>query len=151
MPPKTFKVVKLSNLLAMAMPGRSSSRSVSCTLYQISTLCFLLKGDFLYNTTDVAIGAGTATLPEHLSSPPVFSGVRVARFLILCVMYCRSLFVLCLLPIVLSVLLSFAHCVVCSSVFCPLCCLFFDLRFLITPQVSSNCSYHSVWQSVSED
>jgi hypothetical protein len=29
------------------------------------------------------------------------------------------------LAIVLSVLLSFGHCVVCSSVFWPLCCLFF--------------------------
>ena len=46
------------------------------------------------------------TLPEHLSSPPVFSGVRVTRSLILCVISCRSLFVpfiLFLLAIVLSV------------------------------------------------
>ena len=43
-------------------------------------------------------------------------------------------FVLFLLAIVLSVLLSFGHCVVCSSVFWPLCCLFFfDIRILITP------------------
>ena len=51
------------------------------------------------------------TLPEHLSSPPVFSGViRVTRSLVLCVMFCRSLFVLLyffLLGIVLSVLLRF--------------------------------------------
>jgi len=45
------------------------------------------------------------TLPEHLSSPSVFSGVRVTRSLVLCVMFCRSLFVL--LVIVLSVLLRF--------------------------------------------
>jgi len=32
------------------------------------------------------------TLPSHLSSPPVFSGVRVTRSLVLCVS--RSLFVL---------------------------------------------------------
>jgi hypothetical protein len=44
------------------------------------------------------------------------------------------------LAIVLSVLLSFGHCVVCSSVFWPLCCLFFDLRILIAPLVSSNSS-----------
>ena len=42
------------------------------------------------------------TLPEHLSSPPVFSGVCVTQSLVLC-MFCRSLFVL--LAIVLSVLL----------------------------------------------
>jgi len=50
----------------------------------------------------------------------VFSGVRS---LVLCVMFCRSSFVL----------LSFF--------FCPLCCLsFFDLRILITPLVYSNSS-----------
>jgi hypothetical protein len=32
-------------------------------------------------------GAGTATLPEHLSSPSVFSGVRVTRSLVLCVCF----------------------------------------------------------------
>ena len=59
------------------------------------------------------------TLQEHLSSPPVFSGVRVTRSLVLCVMFCRSLFVL----------LYFF--------FWPLCLLFFDLRILITPLVLS--------------
>jgi len=53
------------------------------------------------------------TLPEHLSSPRVFCGVRVARSLFFCVVLCRSLFVL----------LSF-----------------FDLRILITPLVSSKSS-----------
>ena len=42
------------------------------------------------------------TLPKYLSSPPVFSGVRVERFI--CVALCR-LFVLLLLVIVLFVLL----------------------------------------------
>jgi hypothetical protein len=32
------------------------------------------------------------TLPEHLSSPHVFSGVRVARSLVFCVVFCRLLF-----------------------------------------------------------
>ena len=51
-----------------------------------------------------------------MSSPPVFSGVRVARSLNVCVVFCRSLFVL----------LYFF--------FWPLCCLsFFDLWILITP------------------
>jgi hypothetical protein len=36
---------------------------------------------------DATCGAGTATLPEHLSSPPVFSGVRVAPSLVFCVLY----------------------------------------------------------------
>ena len=50
------------------------------------------------------------TLPEHLSSAPVFSGVRVTRSLVLYVMFCRSLFVLLfffLMAIVLPVLLRF--------------------------------------------
>jgi hypothetical protein len=47
------------------------------------------------------------TLPEHLSSPPVFSGVPVTRSVVLCVKFCRSLFVL--------LFFSFGYCVVCSS------------------------------------
>ena len=58
------------------------------------------------------------TLPEHMGSPPVFSEVRVTRFLVLCVMFGRSLFV---------------HL---SFLFWPLCCqFFFDLLILITPFV----------------
>ena len=50
------------------------------------------------------------TLPEHKSSPPVFSGVRVTRSLVLCVRFIDR----------------------CLS-FWPLCCLFFfDIRILIT-------------------
>ena len=47
------------------------------------------------------------TLPEHLSSPPVFSGVRVTRSLVLCVMFVDCCLSFC--PF------SFGHCVVCSS------------------------------------
>jgi hypothetical protein len=53
-------------------------------------------------------GAGSQellTVPEHLSSPLVFSGVHISLSLVLCVMVCRSLFVFFLLAIVLSVLL----------------------------------------------
>jgi len=54
------------------------------------------------------------TLPEHLRSPPVFSGVRVAWSFVFCVVFSRSMFVLI------------------SFFFCPLCCLSFsDLRILI--------------------
>ena len=49
------------------------------------------------------------TLPEHVGSPPVFSGVRVARSLVLCVIFCRLLFVLC--PF------SFGDCIFCPSNF----------------------------------
>ena len=84
------------------------------------------------------------TLPEHLSSLPILSGVRITRSLVLCVMFCRSLFFLlsfffwplcylsfCLLAIVLSVLLSFGHCVICPSVFWPLCYLSFCLLAIV--------------------
>jgi hypothetical protein len=64
------------------------------------------------------------TFPDHMRSSQVFSGVRVARSLVLCVMFCRSLFVLL------------------SLFFCLLCYLSFsDLWILITPLVSSNSSY----------
>ena len=57
------------------------------------------------------------TLPGHLSSPPVFSGVRVTRSLVLYV---------CLVDRCLSLKLYFF--------FCPLCCLFFfDIRIMIAP------------------
>ena len=57
---------------------------------------------------------------------PVFSGIRVTRSLVLWRMFCRSLFVF----------LSFF--------FWPLCrLLFFDLRILITPLVSSNYVYQT--------
>jgi hypothetical protein len=47
------------------------------------------------------------TLPEHLSSPPVFSGVRVSRSLVLCVRFVERYLSFCDF--------SFDHCVVCSS------------------------------------
>ena len=61
------------------------------------------------------------TLLEHLSLPLGFNEVYVTRHLVLCVRFCGSLFV--------------------PFFFMPLCCLsFYDLRFLITPLVSSNSS-----------
>ena len=64
------------------------------------------------------------TLPEHLSSPPVFSVVRVTRSLFLYVCFvdrCLSL---------------------CTFFCCPLCCLFFfDIRILITPQTLLVCMF----------
>ena len=57
------------------------------------------------NTTVSLVEQELLTLPKHLSSSPVFSGVRVARSLVFCVEFCRSLFVL--FSIALSVLLRF--------------------------------------------
>ena len=50
-------------------------------------------------------------IPEHMSSSPVFSGVRVTRSLVLCVVYCRLLFVL------LHCCSSSGHYVVCSLIY----------------------------------
>ena len=83
------------------------------------------------------------TLPEHLSSPPVFSGVHVTRSLVLYVIFlhrCLSLWYL--LAIVLSVLVGLAASHYPFGIFWPLCCLFLlDLRLLITSLASSNLSY----------
>ena len=57
------------------------------------------------------------TLSEHPCSTPVFSGVRVSRSIVLYIIVC---------PFVLF--------------FWPLCCLFFNIRILITSLVSSNSS-----------
>jgi hypothetical protein len=46
------------------------------------------------------------TLPEHLSSPPVISGVRVTRSFVLCVCFVDRCLSFCTFP--------FGHCVVCS-------------------------------------
>ena len=57
-----------------------------------------LKGK-LRNLTGATSRTGTA----YLRPSPVFSGVRVTWSLVLCTLFCRSLFVLFLLVIVLSV------------------------------------------------
>jgi hypothetical protein len=68
------------------------------------------------------------TLPEHPSSPPVLSGVRVNRSLVLYICFVDRC-------------LSF-----CTFFFWPLCCLFFfDIRILLSPLVSStNSSYTNI-------
>ena len=61
------------------------------------------------------------TLPNHSSSPPNLSAVRVTRSFVFCVMFCRSFFV----PL--------------SFYFWPLCCLSF-LLIKIAHLVFSNSS-----------
>ena len=78
-------------------------------------------GSLLFNTCNI-YHAVLRTLPEHMSSSHVFSGVPVVRSLVFCVMCCRSLFVLL------------------SCLVWPLCCLSFDLRILITLLISSSYS-----------
>ena len=61
------------------------------------------------NTTGTTCGVGSAYPSESPEFTPVVSVVRVTRSLVLCVMFCRLLFVLYLflLAIVLSILLRF--------------------------------------------
>ena len=49
------------------------------------------------------------TLPEHMSSPPGFSGVRVTRSLVLYVCFVDRCLSFCTF--------SFGHCVLCSSIY----------------------------------
>ena len=57
------------------------------------------------NMSGATCGAGIAILPkQQLSSALVFNGVQVTRSLVFCDMFCRSLFVLLLLAVVLSIL-----------------------------------------------
>lgn len=50
------------------------------------------------------------TLPVHMSSPWILSGVRFARSLVFCVMLCGSLFVLFRLALALFVLIRLMDC-----------------------------------------
>ena len=59
------------------------------------------------NTTDAISWAGTAFPSGAPEFNPCFSGVRATWSLVLCVIFCRSLFVLFRLAIVLSALLRF--------------------------------------------
>ena len=79
-------------------------------------------------------GAGTAYPYGWPEFTPVVSGVRFVRSLVFCVLFCRSLFVLFLLAIVLSMLWFMASDYP-FGIFWPLCCLCFDLWLLITPLV----------------
>ena len=71
------------------------------------------------------------TLPEHLSSPPVFSEVRVTRSLVLYVCFVDRCLSFCTF--------SFGHCVVCSSSI---------YGFWLPVLVPSNSSYN--WLIVNE-
>jgi len=90
------------------------------------------------------------TLPEHLSSSLVFSGVRVTRSLVLCVCFVDRCLSFC--PF------SFVHCVVCPSIYGFWLLLWYltdsgypfgILRILVTPLVSSNSSYSLDYGTIS--
>jgi len=106
----------------------------------------------IYYTNDtpclipVYVGTMLLALPKHLSSPLVFSGVRVAQSLVFCIVFCRSLFFLLkfffgslyCLPVLWVIVLSarsLGHCIVCPffAIGSLYCLPFFELRPLVTP------------------
>ena len=76
-------------------------------------------------TTDITTGTGTAYPPEHMSSIPVFSWVRVTRSLVLCACFVDRCLFFCTF--------SFGHCVICSS---SICGFWLPLWYLETLQCS---------------
>jgi hypothetical protein len=93
-------------------------------LWLTVTKCPRLKWQWIYYFLHRRFLSSITTLPEHLSSPPVISGVRVTRSLVLYVCFVDRCLSFC----------TFS-----------LCCLFFDIRILIAPMVSSNSSWLYIW------
>ena len=65
------------------------------------------------------------TLPEHMSSPPVFSGVRVIQSLVFFVVFCRSIVCPFSLDHCIVCPFSLGHCIVCPfsldhCIVCPI-------------------------------
>ena len=99
---------------------------------------------WVYNKTRLVphVEQTLLTIKEHLSSPAVFSGISLAWSLVSCVVFCRSLSVLFLLPLNclsfdlrLLIILWYLRFTASDYTFDIL-----DLRLLITPLVSSNFS-----------
>jgi hypothetical protein len=91
-------------------------------LRAICTVCSFTASDYpfwYFQTCLLYMDVLLPTRPEHLSSPLVFSGVRVTRSLVLSVCFVDRSLSVCTF--------SFGHCVVCSSA--------------INPVVSSNSSF----------
>jgi hypothetical protein len=77
------------------------------------------------------------TLPEHLSSPPIFSGVRVTRCLVLCICFGDRCLSFC--PC------SFGHCecarpITASNCFCRFIVFYVVLRWSASHSFLSMCS-----------
>ena len=80
------------------------------------------------------------TIPEHLSSPPVISGVRVTRSLILYVCFVDRCLSVCTF--------SFGHCVVCSSSIYGFWLLLWYLQTLPTQYIISIRNSNNVIPSI---
>ena len=81
------------------------------------------------------------TFPEHLSSPQVFSGVRVTRSLVLCVCFADRCLSFCSF--------SFDHCVVCSSsIYTDSDFPFGILKLFFVIWRRKNCLIQSFWKKL---
>ena len=130
-------------ILTLSVPDEDYSRHASCTWNQISTFVFtsheyvpfvvitirsfphscLITGFVIRVTKRVArVEKELHSLPEHLYSPPSFSGVRVAQSLVFCVVFCQIV----VYPFVLFLLMS----------------VLLQLRLLIKSFISSNFSFY---------
>ena len=99
-----------------------------CSKFDIIPYYKILFAFYIYLRRVSPVEQELRTLPEHLSSPPVFSWVRVTQSLVLCV---------CFVDRCLSC---------CFFLFGHWCCMcFFNLRILITPLVSSNFSFQQTY------
>ena len=115
----TYKNIRMSCLLFPANFQRSTFYQLTLPKYEVFRIC--MTGWYRWMVANLKL----RTWKHKNHSFKDFSGVCVAQSLVLCVIFCRSLFVL----------LYFFF------------CLFFDLRILITPLVSSNSSLKSYLQN----
>jgi hypothetical protein len=91
----------------------------SCLIYVICFL-YLYWGPtrFLHHMMFVSFNTTGATVgTEHMSSPRLFSGVIVARLLVFCVVFSRSLLVIFLFVIVLSVFIDLQFLIIIFVIF----------------------------------
>jgi hypothetical protein len=84
--------------------------TLKCVIWKhLSSVGFMFLGELFKQNKNKAIDIveqELPTLPEHMSSPPVFSGVCVTRSLDVCVYFVDRC---------LSCHFSFSHCVFCRS------------------------------------
>ena len=110
----------------MCFVGSSCFINVICIYLLVSnTIPFqIMFVSFNNNTTVSLVEQELITLPEHLSSAPIYSRVRIARSFVFFVVFVD-------------------HCL--SFFFWPLYFLSCDVRLLITPLISSNFSFKRIW------
>ena len=101
---------------------KNNSHSYIPSSWKLFYLVFI-SYPFIYSRRLPIVEQDMPTLPEHLISPPVFSGVRVTRYLVLCVCFVDRCLSFCIC--------SFVHCVVYTS----------SIYILVSS--SSSCTWYS--------